>query len=54
MHVSELREIVNHIQTILWREAGEWNQDKEWNPDTIEEVARTLDAHGLRPDGEEG
>ena len=53
MHVSELREIVNHMQRIMWRENGEWNPDKPWDSDTLAEIALTLDSHGLRPDGEE-
>ena len=55
-----LREIVRDIQRILWldeMEADEqggqgavtyfWNPDKEWSPDTLEEIADVLAEHGL-------
>ena len=53
IHTSELREIVNHLQRVLWKEDGEWNPDTEWDSDTLAEFGLTLEAHGLRPDGEE-
>lgn len=45
-----LLSIVRTVQEVLWLEAnGTWNADKEWTPDTLDEVADALINEGLRP-----
>jgi hypothetical protein len=48
---ATLREVVTTIQEILWFDgvAGEWDRDKEWDSETIEDVAEILVRKGLRP-----
>jgi hypothetical protein len=53
----ELRQIVDEVRQILSFDfdKNEWDQDKEWDWDTIEFVAGLLEDHGLgleRKDGE--
>jgi len=57
---AQLAEIVADVQAILWQEShmlpddpwqlGEcWNPGKEWEAETVEEIADVLDAFDLTP-----
>lgn len=50
---EELAEVVAGIQVILFLDIGpegdRWNSEKEWDTETLEAVADTLEEHGLRP-----
>src|SRR5262245_53303714 len=57
---SQLAEIVADVQAILWqesrmladfpREYGEyWNPAKEWDSETVEQIADVLDSFDLKP-----
>lgn len=54
---DQLLDVVERIQAVLWLEPDErdetWNPDKEWDSETIEQVAAVMTEHGLRPDKEE-
>jgi hypothetical protein len=46
----DLETIVNAVQVILWfDEHGYADQDKEWTPATLEEIAEVLEMAGLKP-----
>ena len=55
LSVKELRDIVEDIRDILWLDVCPdrdfYNPDKEWDSETIEYVAGTLEDAGLRPEG---
>lgn len=51
---AELARIVADIQQCLWLDVGRddellWNPDKEWDWDTIENIAGLLSDRGLAP-----
>ena len=51
--IKQLRDIVEGIRDILWLDIYPdrdfYNPDKEWDCETIEYVAGTLEDAGLRP-----
>lgn len=47
---EELEEVVSGIFDAMFVEDGEIDPDKEWNPDTHDEVREILDRFGLSPD----
>lgn len=53
LSVKQLRDIVDGIRDILWLDLDQgrdfYNPDKEWDCETIEFVAGTLEDAGLRP-----
>ena len=55
LSLRQLRDIVEGIRDILWLDIDEggdvFNPDKEWDSETIEYVAGTLEDAGLRPEG---
>jgi hypothetical protein len=56
LSVRQLRDIVEGIRDILWldydRDRFFHNPDKEWDWDTLDSVAGTLEDAGLRPEGD--
>ena len=48
---EELREIVAAVQMALWLDAEtmDWDGERGWDSEDIENVARVLARHGLRP-----
>lgn len=40
---------LHRIRAILWRSADRWDADKQWNSETIEDVAGVLIELGLKP-----
>jgi hypothetical protein len=50
---EDMEQIISQIQAILWLDMSEdgelWNPDKEWDSETVENVAAVLADHGLRP-----
>ena len=52
---AELETVVRSVQDYLWNDglgygSVEWNADKEWDSDTVEDIAGTLASVGLRPE----
>jgi hypothetical protein len=51
---DQLLDVVERIQAILWLEQDErdetWDPDKEWDSETIEQVAAVMTEYGLRPE----
>lgn len=43
------RDIVGEIQRVLWHDGEQWDGDRVWSPETIEDVAGILERYGLRP-----
>ena len=54
LSIAEMQSIISGIQAILWREfdprGDVWNADKNWDIETLEHVAGTLEDHGLKPE----
>ena len=52
---QQLFDIVSQIQKILWYDGREerWDPDREWDSQTIEQVAGVLEDYGLCPEPEE-
>lgn len=49
---EKLVAILIHVQSILWAGDGSApDPDKEWNSDTLEDIADVLEAAGLKPLG---
>lgn len=46
---NAFEDAIGRIRSILWRTPEGWDPDKEWDSETIDDVARVLDDLGLRP-----
>lgn len=50
MNHDKLKRLVKRIQHILWLdESGQWDEDKEWNADTLQDIAAIFEWEGLVP-----
>lgn len=47
----KLRELVRRLRHILFYDdiAGEWDADKPWDADTLQDIGQLMDDFGLRP-----